>query len=88
MAIDARVVEIVDLTKLEIEAGLSAADSFLVKVGQTAKLTVEGSDKSVAARVVRISPSAVAGSRAILVYLAVEPGTGLRQGCCALWPCL
>jgi RND family efflux transporter MFP subunit len=80
MAIDARVVEIVDLAKLEIEAGLSAADSFLVKVGQTAKLTVDGSDKPVMARVVRISPSAVAGSRAILVYLAVEPGTGLRQG--------
>ena len=28
----------------------------------------------------RVNPSAVAGSRAVLAYLAVEPGAGLRQG--------
>lgn len=40
VAVDARVVEIVDLARLEVEASLSAADSFLVKVGQGARLTV------------------------------------------------
>ncbi len=80
VAVDARVVEIVDLARLEVEASLSAADSFLVKVGQTARLTVEGSDKPVVAKVARINPSAVAGSRAVLIYLAIDSSTGLRQG--------
>ncbi len=80
VAIDARVVEIVDLARLEVEASLSAADSFLVKIGQAVRLTVEGSDKPVTAKLVRINPSAVAGSRAILIYLAINSSTGLRQG--------
>jgi RND family efflux transporter MFP subunit len=80
VAIDARVVEIVDLSRLELEASLSAADSLLVRTGQTAKLSIEGADKDLTAKVVRINPTAVAGSRAILVYLAVEPGSGMRQG--------
>jgi RND family efflux transporter MFP subunit len=80
VAIDARIVEIVDLRRLELEASLGAADSLGVKVGQTAQLTVEGSDTVFKAKVVRINPSAVAGSRAVLAYLALEPNTALRQG--------
>lgn len=80
VAIDARLVEIVDLSRLELEASLSAADSMAVKVGQSAQLTIEGASKPVAAKVVRVNPSAVAGSRAVLAYLALETNTGLRQG--------
>lgn len=80
VAIDARVVEIVDVSRLELEANLSPADSLNVKVGQTASLTVEGASKPITARVARINPSAVAGSRAVLAYLAIESTQGLRQG--------
>lgn len=80
VAIDARIVEIVDLSRLELEASLSAADSLTVKVGQTAELTIEGAAKPVAAKVVRVNPTAVAGSRAVLAYLALESNSGLRQG--------
>lgn len=80
VAIDARVIEIVDLSRLEVEATLSAADSVDVRVGQEAVLQVEGSQRSVAARVVRINPSAQAGSRSVLVYLAIADTSGLRQG--------
>ncbi len=80
VAIDARIVEIVDLSRLELEASLSAADSLSVKVGQTAELTIEGAAKPVAAKVVRVNPTAVAGSRAVLAYLALESNSGLRQG--------
>ena len=80
VAIDGRVVEIVDLGRLELEAALSAADSMGVRVGQDATLQIEGSMKPVAAKVVRINPSAQAGSRSVLAYLAVAEPAGLRQG--------
>jgi RND family efflux transporter MFP subunit len=80
VAIDARIVEIVDLRQLELEASLSASDSLGVKIGQHAQLTVEGSDAPLSARVVRINPSAAAGSRAVLVYLSLDKAAGLRQG--------
>jgi RND family efflux transporter MFP subunit len=78
--VDGRVVEIVDLSRLELEATLSAADSVEVQVGQLAQLQVEGSARPVTARVVRINPSAQAGSRSVMGYLAVVDPTGLRQG--------
>lgn len=80
VGIDARVVEIVDLSRLELEATLSAADSVAVRVGQTATLQIEGAAQPVTARVVRINPSAQAGSRGVLVYLALSGSEGLRQG--------
>jgi RND family efflux transporter MFP subunit len=80
VAVDARVVEVVDLGRLELEASLNAGDSLQVRTGQMARLSVEGADKPLTAKVVRINPSAVAGSRAVLVYLAVESSPGLRQG--------
>jgi RND family efflux transporter MFP subunit len=80
IAIDGRVVEIVDLARLEMEATLSAADSVNVRVGQTALLQVEGSARPVAARVARINPSAQAGSRSVLAYLSIADTGGLRQG--------
>lgn len=80
VGIDARIVEIVDLSRLELEASLSASESLAVRVGQSAVLQIEGAAQPVKARVVRVNPSAVAGSRAVLVYLAVEATPGLRQG--------
>ena len=80
MALDGRVIEVVDLSRLELEASLSAADSLQVQLGQTAQLRIEGASAAVTARVVRINPSVVAGSRAVLVYLAIDPVPGLRQG--------
>jgi RND family efflux transporter MFP subunit len=80
VGVDAKVVDIVDLSRLELEATLSAADSVAVRVGQNATLVVEGATQPVAARVVRINPSAQAGSRSVLVYLAIAQPEGLRQG--------
>jgi RND family efflux transporter MFP subunit len=80
VSVDAKVVEIVDLSRLELEASMSAADSLNVKIGQIATLQVEGSVAPVTAKVVRINPSATAGSRAVLVYLALDSGNNLRQG--------
>jgi len=80
VSVDARLVEIVDLSRMELEASISAADSLQVRVGQTAQLTLEGASKPLPAHVSRINPSAVAGSRAVLIYLSVEHHSTLRQG--------
>ena len=80
VGIDARVLEIVDLSRLELEAAISAADSVDVAVGQSASLQIEGASQTVTGRVVRINPSAQAGSRSVLLYLAIANPAGLRQG--------
>ncbi len=80
VSVDAKIVEIVDLSRLELEATLSAADSVAVRVGQQALLRIEGGDRPVQARVVRINPSAQAGSRSVLAYLGIDDPAGLRQG--------
>ena len=72
LGVDARVVEVLDLSRLELEATLSAADSIAVRVGQTAELKIEGSPQTVIARVARINPSAQAGSRSVLAYLSLD----------------
>ncbi|MDR1967561.1 MAG: efflux RND transporter periplasmic adaptor subunit [Burkholderiaceae bacterium] len=77
---EAPVVEIVDLSRFELEAALSPADSVAVRVGQSATLTVEGIAQPVQATVARINPSTQPGSRSVLVYLSVTPQPGLRQG--------
>jgi RND family efflux transporter MFP subunit len=79
VAIEARVIEIVDLSRLELEAALSPADSVDVRVGQEAVLQIEGSRPHLA-KVVRINPSAQAGSRSVLAYLEIADAAGLRQG--------
>jgi multidrug efflux system membrane fusion protein len=72
LGVDAKIIEVLDLRQLELEATLSAADSIDVRVGQTAELKIEGSPQAVMARVARINPSAQAGSRSVLAYLSIE----------------
>ena len=80
VGVDVRVLEIVDLSRLELEASVSAAESVAVRVGQRANLQIEGTSQTVTAQVVRVNPSTVAGSRAVLVYLAIDEPSGLRAG--------
>ncbi len=75
VGVETRVLEIVDPSDLEVVAQLAPADSVRVQVGQQALLQVQGAGDDVAAvpaRVVRINPSAQAGSRSVAVYLRVQ----------------
>lgn len=83
VAVESRLLEIVDISQLEMEATLNAADSVWVKVGQTAVVHVEGISNPFMAKVARINPSTSTGSRAVLVYLTLntqDSPAHLRQG--------
>lgn len=80
VAIEARLLEVINLSQLELEAALTAEDASRVRVGMTAQLQVEGQTEPVLAQVLRINPSAQTGSRSIVVYLGIQGREGLRQG--------
>ena len=80
VAVEARILELIDTSAFELEAALSPADASRVQTGQTVLLRVEGMAVPVSARVARISPSVQAGSRNVLVYLQLSATAGLRQG--------
>jgi multidrug efflux system membrane fusion protein len=83
LSVDARILEIVDTRRMELEASVSTAESLQLKIGQRAQLQLEGSTDIWSARLVRINPSAQASSRSVMAYLSVEPGSAsgaIRQG--------
>jgi RND family efflux transporter MFP subunit len=80
VAIDTKIMELVDLSQLEVEVPLSPSESMDVRVGQVASLQVEDRQETVSAKVKRISPSAQIGSRSVLIYLALDKAEGLRHG--------
>ena len=85
VGVDARIVEIVDLGRLELEASVAPEDVVQLRVGQFAQVQIDGLPDAVPARVVRINPSAQAGTRSVLAYLELAGSgnagsAGLRQG--------
>lgn len=78
--VDARLIEIVDLSRLELQATVPPDSAAQLQVGARAQLRVDGIDGPVEARVVRINPTAQAGSRSVIAYLELAPVPGLRQG--------
>lgn len=80
MPLDGRIIEVVNLSQFEVEAAMPAADARMVRPGMQAKMSIEGLEEPVTAKVLRISPSAQAGSRSVLVYLGIAGEEGLKQG--------
>ena len=80
VGVDVKIIEVVDLSRIELEAAVAPEDVGGVQVGQRARLSVDGLAEPAAATVVRINPSTQSGTRAVLVYLALQPQPGLRQG--------
>lgn len=80
VAVDGRIVEVVDLNSLELQAPLSPQDVTQVRVGSPATLHLDGLSEAITARIARINPSATADTRSVMVYLALPSHPALRQG--------
>lgn len=80
IGVDGRVLEIVDLSRLEIAAAVPPEAAPSIRPGARATLQIDGLDQALPARVLRLNPSALAGTRAVRVYLGVEAHPALRHG--------
>lgn len=80
VSVDTRLIEVVDLSRIELEAAMAPEDVVELRVGQVARLQVDGLADPLPATVARINPSTQAGTRSVMVYLALTPRPGLRQG--------
>lgn len=81
VALDARVVSVVDLSRLQLEAAVPPAAIGQVRVGQPISFRVEGfGERGFEGRIERINPSATAGSRSVSVYAVIDNRDGLLRG--------
>ncbi len=82
VAMDSRLFDIVDLSQMELEASVPAAEVPRIKVGQSVVFTVDGfGGRRFEGQVVRINPVADAATRAIPVYVRVNnPDAALKGG--------
>lgn len=69
---DNRIVSIIDLSRMEIEAPVPASDIGAVTIGQQVTLNVEGIDTPQVGKVIRINPGTQAGTRSVPVYLGLD----------------
>ncbi len=81
VSLDAKVVSVVDLSRLQLEASVPPAAIGKVKIGQQLNFHVEGfGEREFAGRIERINPAATAGSRSISVYAVIDNREGLLRG--------
>jgi membrane fusion protein, multidrug efflux system len=82
VAIDAKIVSVVDLSRLQLEAAVPAAEIGRLRVGQPVSFRVDGfAERRFAGRIDRINPTTVSGSRSVNVYAVIENTDGvLRAG--------
>ncbi|EYR82914.1 efflux RND transporter periplasmic adaptor subunit [Shinella sp. 838] len=81
VALNTELLTIVDLSRMEVDAGVPTSRIPMVRVGQPVELNVEGfPDRTFSGAVTRISPTAVAGSRAVRVFLAIDNNDRTLKG--------
>jgi len=81
VAVDSRLLDVVDLGQMELEAAVPAIDIAHVSLGQEVQVKVEGMPASLNGKVARINPATQAGSRSIMAYIQIDnPQGALRVG--------
>jgi membrane fusion protein, multidrug efflux system len=69
---DNRILSIINLSSMEIEASVPAAELGGVRIGQSVALKVEGIKEPQQGSVVRIAPSTSAGTRSVPVFIRLQ----------------
>jgi RND family efflux transporter MFP subunit len=78
---DNRLLDVVDLRQMELEAAVPTTDIINVKLGQEAQVKVEGVPVPLTGKVTRINPATQAGSRSVMAYIQIDnPQNLLRAG--------
>jgi membrane fusion protein (multidrug efflux system) len=78
---DNRLLDVVDLRQMEMEASVPASDIMNIALGQEVQVRIEGLPTPLLGKVARINPSTQAGSRSIMVYIQIDNPQGvLRVG--------
>ncbi|MEC4723012.1 efflux RND transporter periplasmic adaptor subunit [Noviherbaspirillum sp. CPCC 100848] len=78
---DNRLLDVVDLGQMEMEAAVPASEIGSVALGQEVEVRVEGLSKPFPGKVARINPATQSGSRSILVYVQIpNDDNALRVG--------
>jgi RND family efflux transporter MFP subunit len=82
VAIDAKVLTVVDLATMELEAAVPATAIGQVKVGQKLRFRIDGlGEREFEGTIERINPATAAGSRSINVYAVIDNrDQSLRKG--------
>jgi RND family efflux transporter MFP subunit len=82
VGVDAPLLQLVDLSRLELEATVPASDVARIETGQTVRFTVDGfGARQFEGKVARINPVAESGTRAIKLFVTVpNSDTSLRGG--------
>jgi RND family efflux transporter MFP subunit len=78
---DNRLLELVNLQQMEMEAAVPTSEIASIRVGQQVSLRIEGLPETFDGRVARINPGTQSGSRSVMAYIVVaNPQTLLRGG--------
>ena len=81
LPIDARIVSVVDLGRMELAAVIPASEIAAVRTGQSVRFSVDGfGDRRFDGKVDRINPAAEDGTRSIRVYAVLDNADGALRG--------
>jgi len=81
LPVDGKILTLVDLAQMEVEAAVPAGDIPSIRVGQEVNFRVEGyGEREFRGRIDRINPATQSGSRSILVYAVLPNQDGSLKG--------
>jgi len=81
VGVDAPLLQLVDLSRLELEANVPASDVARITVGQLVSFSVDGfGDRQFEGKVARINPLAEAGTRSFKLFVTVPNGDASLRG--------